>query len=177
MDWDVSGSGNHLSPARHQAINCTNTDFLLIIGPQGINFSEIRIKIQKFLFKKTHLKILPAIWHTFFAGLYVWHRTVCTKKYAQGLCFVALGDNKLNPFRVTSLALGQSYDFLSASEPKLGDMDTAGLPTSKILFPYFVEKISVFWVTFPYPLICSSPDSKLNFLFTLVGSIHSQWKL
>ena len=52
-----------------------------------------------------------------------------------------------------------------------------GLPTSKILFPYFVEKISVFWVTFPYPLICSSPDSKLNFLFTLVGSIHSQWKL
>ena len=52
-----------------------------------------------------------------------------------------------------------------------------GLPTSKISFPYFVEKISVFWVTFPYPLICSSPDSKLNFLFTLVGSIHSQWKL
>ena len=35
----------------------------------------------------------------------------------------------------------------------------SGLPTSKILFPYFVEKISVFWVTFPYPLICSSPNS------------------
>ena len=55
-----------------------------------------------------------------------------------------------------------------------------GLPTSEILFPYFVEKISVFWVTFPYPLICSSPDSKHslgNFLFTLVGLIHSQWKL
>ena len=55
-----------------------------------------------------------------------------------------------------------------------------GLPTSEILFPYFVEKISVFWVTFPYPLICSSPDSKHssgNFLFTLVGPIHSQWKL
>ena len=55
-----------------------------------------------------------------------------------------------------------------------------GLPTSEILFPYFVEKISVFWVTFPYPLICSSPDSKHslgNFPFTLVGPIHSQWKL
>ena len=59
-----------------------------------------------------------------------------------------------------------------------------GLPTSEILFPYFVEKISVFWVTFPYPLICSSPESKLisqkslgNFLFTLVGPVHSQWKL
>ena len=55
-----------------------------------------------------------------------------------------------------------------------------GLPTSEILFPYFVEKISVFWVTFPYPLICSSPDSKHslgNFLFTLVGPIHPQWKL
>ena len=56
----------------------------------------------------------------------------------------------------------------------------SGLPTSEILFPYFVEKNSVFWVTFPYPLICSSPDSKHslgNFLFTLVGPIHSQWKL
>ena len=42
----------------------------------------------------------------------------------------------------------------------------SGLPTSKIFFPYFVEKISVFWVTFPYPLICSSPDSK-----------HSLWQL
>ena len=42
----------------------------------------------------------------------------------------------------------------------------AGLPTSKILFPYFVEKNSVLWVTFPYPLICSSPDSK-----------HSLWQL
>ena len=56
----------------------------------------------------------------------------------------------------------------------------SGLPTSEILFPYFVEKISVFWETFPYPLICSSLDSKHslgNFLFTLVGPIHSQWKL
>ena len=41
-----------------------------------------------------------------------------------------------------------------------------GLPTSKISFPYFVEKISVFWVTFPYPLICSSPDLKPFILAT-----------
>ena len=36
----------------------------------------------------------------------------------------------------------------------------AGLPTSKICFPYFFEKIPVFLINFPYPLICSSSDSK-----------------
>ena len=41
-----------------------------------------------------------------------------------------------------------------------GKLRFAGLPTSKILFPYFVEKISVFLITFPYPLFCSSADSK-----------------
>ena len=35
-----------------------------------------------------------------------------------------------------------------------------GCQPLKYFFPYFVEKISVFWVIFPYPLICSSPDSK-----------------
>ena len=33
-----------------------------------------------------------------------------------------------------------------------------GLPTSKIFFPYFVEKISVFWVTFPYPFYSLRPS-------------------
>ena len=42
-------------------------------------------------------------------------------------------------------------------------ISNTGLPTFEIFFPYFVEKISVFWVTFPYPLICSSPDSKQSF--------------
>ena len=55
--------------------------------------------------------------------------------------------------------------WMTLNKANLRDLK-AGLPTSKIFFPYFVEKISVFWVTFPYPLICSSPDSK-----------HSWWQL
>ena len=49
-----------------------------------------------------------------------------------------------------------------------------GLPTSKICFPYFVEKMSVFLITFPYPLICSSSDSKQSLwqLFIYSGGTH-----
>ena len=53
------GSGNGLSPDRHQAITWTNAD-LLIIGSLGTNCSEIGIKIQKFSFMKMHLKISSA---------------------------------------------------------------------------------------------------------------------
>ena len=54
----------------------------------------------------------------------------------------------------------------SLYRPGFDTLWDTGLPTSEILFPYFVEKISVFWVTFPYPLICSSSDSE-----------HSLWQL
>ena len=50
-----------------------------------------------------------------------------------------------------------------------------GLPTSKILFPYFVEKISVFLITFPYPLICSSSDSKQSLWQLLIYSGGTHW--
>ena len=42
----------------------------------------------------------------------------------------------------------------------LYECHSTGLPTSKILLPNFVEKISVFFITFPYPLNYSSSDSK-----------------
>ena len=50
-----------------------------------------------------------------------------------------------------------------------------GLPTSKICFPYFVEKISVFLITFPYPLICSSSDSKQSLWQLPIYSGGTHW--
>ena len=44
VNWVSIGSGNGLSPVRRQAITWTNGD-LLSIGPLGINFSEIQIKV------------------------------------------------------------------------------------------------------------------------------------
>ena len=41
------GSDNGMSPGRHQAIICTSAEILLI-GPLGINFSEIWIQINTF---------------------------------------------------------------------------------------------------------------------------------
>ena len=50
-----------------------------------------------------------------------------------------------------------------------------GLPTSKILLTYFVEKISVFLITFPYPLICSSSDSKQSLWQLPIYSGGTHW--
>ena len=50
------GSHNGLSPDRRQAIIWTNAGILLS-GPLGTIFSEIRIKIQNFSFTKMHLKM------------------------------------------------------------------------------------------------------------------------
>ena len=55
------GSDNGLSPGRRQAIIWTNAGILLI-GPVGINFSEILIRTQTFSFKKMHLKMSSAKW-------------------------------------------------------------------------------------------------------------------
>ena len=52
-------SGNGLSLIRHQAITWTNAG-LLLIGLLGTNFSEIRIGIPSFSFKKMHLKLSSA---------------------------------------------------------------------------------------------------------------------
>ena len=41
---------------------------LLSIGPLGTNFSEIQSKIQKFSFKKMHLKMSSAKWQPFYSG-------------------------------------------------------------------------------------------------------------
>ena len=62
------GSDNGLSPGRHQAIIWTNAGILLI-GPLGINFSELLIEINAFSFRKMRLKMSSVKWRPFCLGL------------------------------------------------------------------------------------------------------------
>ena len=66
----IIGSHNGLSPSRRQAIIWTNVGILLI-GPLGINFSEILIEIHKSSLKKMHLKMSSGKCRPFCLGLHV----------------------------------------------------------------------------------------------------------
>ena len=66
----IIGSDNGLSPDRRQAIIRTNAGILLI-GPLGINSSEILIEILTFSFKKMRLKVSSAKRRPFCLGLNV----------------------------------------------------------------------------------------------------------
>ena len=68
--WKHIGVDNGLSPGRHQAIIWTN-DEILLIGPLGINFSEISIEICTFSIMKIHLKMSSGKWRPFCLGLNV----------------------------------------------------------------------------------------------------------
>ena len=63
-------SDNGLSPKWRQAIIWTSAGTLLI-GPLGINFSEISIKIDIFSFKKMHFKMSSGNWQPSCLGLSV----------------------------------------------------------------------------------------------------------
>ena len=64
----IIGSGNGLSPGRHQAIILAN-DGILVIGPLGTNICEILIAIYTYSFKKMHLKMSSGKWWPFCPGL------------------------------------------------------------------------------------------------------------
>ena len=66
----IIGLDNGLAPARRQTIIWTN-DGILLIGPLRTNSIEILIGIQKFSFKKMHLKMSYAKWRPFCLGLNV----------------------------------------------------------------------------------------------------------
>ena len=66
----INGSNNGLSPGRREAIFST-TAGILLIGPQGTNFSEILIENHTFSFQKIHLKMLSGKWRPFCFGLNV----------------------------------------------------------------------------------------------------------
>ena len=63
-------SDNGLAPCLRQAIIWINAGILLI-GPQGTNFSEILINILIFSFTKMHLKMSPVKWRPSCLGLNV----------------------------------------------------------------------------------------------------------
>ena len=73
----IISSDNGLSPGRRQAIIWANVGILLI-GPLGINFSEILIEIPTFPFKKTRLKVSSVNRWPFCLGLNVltWSKDV-----------------------------------------------------------------------------------------------------
>ena len=66
----IIAADNGLSPSRRQAIIWTNAGILLI-GPLGINFSEISIAILTSSFKKMLLKVSSVKWGPFCLGLNV----------------------------------------------------------------------------------------------------------
>ena len=66
----IIGSDNGLSPDRRQAIVWTNAGILLI-RPQGTNFSEILSELHTFSSKKTHSKMSSVKWRPFCFGLNV----------------------------------------------------------------------------------------------------------
>ena len=60
----IVGSDNGLSSGQRQATIWTN-DGILLIGPLGTNFIEIRCDIHTFSFKKMHLKMSSVKWCQF----------------------------------------------------------------------------------------------------------------
>ena len=90
VNWVSIGSGNGLSPVRHQAIAWTNAD-LLSIGPLGTRFSEIKIENVTFSFKKMHLKMLCVKWRPFCPG----EMSLIWRKYTQLWAVTAVHDDGL----------------------------------------------------------------------------------
>ena len=66
----ITGSGNGLSPMRHQAIAWISDD-LLSTGTLRTNFSEILLKIWRFSCTKIHLKMSSVKWRLFCLSLSV----------------------------------------------------------------------------------------------------------
>ena len=102
----IIGSDNGLSPDRRQSIIWTNAG-LLSIGPLRTYFNENWIKIQKFSFKKMHMKMSSAKWRPSCLGLNVLTLTLrvlnCLKVVKDMLIFWILFWNRLHPSRLNWL--------------------------------------------------------------------------
>ena len=141
IGWD-----NGLLPGRHQAIIWTNAA-ILSTRPWRTYFSEILFKIQKFLFKEIHLKILSPKWQPFWLGLNVLNKTLEWKlvndhKLHVKTCYRQVSNSTLKRF---SYCLGAVFaESLEArcqveNEDVVGAAPTGDAPTtsewSTILFP------------------------------------------
>ena len=117
----IIGSNNGLPPDRRQAIIWTNAQ-LLLIGPLGINFSEILIEILTFSFKKMRLKVSSAKRRTFCLGLdvvtHVCKNGPCAWTYLQ---VVVLGRQPRVGFGQSHLVVGDNTQLLRQSfqQPRL----------------------------------------------------------
>ena len=101
----IIGSDNGLSPGRRQAIIWTNAGILLI-GPLGIKFSEIFIKILSFSFKKIRLKmssakrrpfclglnVLSKLWYNSWPNVTKWHWSGSTLVQMMAQCLMPPSD-------------------------------------------------------------------------------------
>ena len=102
----IIGSDNGLSPGRRQAIIWTNA-IILLIGPLGINFSEILIEINTFSFNKMHLKMLFAKWRLFRLGLNVL-RLLCPTTCYRINCLVSACVLAIYPTSISHSNLAKS---------------------------------------------------------------------
>ena len=108
----IIGSDNGLLPARCQAIIWTNAEILLI-GPFGINFSEILIKFMHFHSRKCILKCYQER-----GGHFVWV-WMCQRWMARPAC--SEDDKNTIPLKATILGdKSQQRDVQKVAQPSLG---------------------------------------------------------
>ena len=95
----IIGSDNGLWPGQRESIVWTSAGILLI-GPSGINLSEILVKILTFSFQKLHLKMSSVKWRPFCLGfnvltLYMLNWIQETQIYTQAFCIIPQQSNGL----------------------------------------------------------------------------------
>ena len=103
------GSDNDLSLGRRQAIIWPNAGILLI-GPLGINFSEISFRIQNFSLRKMQLKLSSAKWQPFCPGgdeLLCWCPIIWPSHYF----FLKIGYPQMKPIIWTNHELVYWYTY------------------------------------------------------------------
>ena len=82
------GSDNGLSPSWTAPSHYLNQCWYILIGPLGINFSEIVLGIQTFPFTKIHLKVSSAKWRPFCLGLSVLNNSCWSVGFGQFMLVV-----------------------------------------------------------------------------------------
>ena len=110
----ILSSDNGLSPGRRQAIIWSNAGKVLL-GPLGINFSDILIEFHTFSFKKMHLKsacakLQPFVSASMHQGLNI--SVHCPNKYEADM-------SKLNITQLRYVSICMSYHDLKYVVPLL----------------------------------------------------------
>ena len=127
----IIASDNGLAPGRRQTIIWTNAGILLI-ELLGTYFSETVIRIQTFSFKKMHLKMSSAKWHSFCLGLNV--LTNYQDRDGNNLCDMFPGKDKYTcQVKNTNMKLLCIYH-LNINSLATGKFDWNVRPLSPVIF-------------------------------------------